>query len=108
MGPKVFLNCAGFIKIDTASLTDSTASYINVLDGSRVHPETYVLALKMAADALEHDELAEDANLLAEALDKILENPEPLKHLDLDSYAEELEREGYGMRESLFITSALS
>ena len=92
MGPKVFLNCAGFIKIDTASLTDSTAFYINVLDGSRVHPEAYGLALKMAVDALEHDELA------ADALDKILENPEPLKHLNLGGYAEELEREGYGKK----------
>ncbi|CAB1347925.1 unnamed protein product [Coregonus sp. 'balchen'] len=48
MGPKVFINCAGFIKIDTASLGDSTDSYIEVLDGSRVHPETYEWARKMA------------------------------------------------------------
>ena len=34
MGPKVFMNCAGFLKIDTASLGDSTDSYIEVLDGS--------------------------------------------------------------------------
>ena len=34
MGPKVFMNCAGFLKIDTASLGDSTDSCIEVLDGS--------------------------------------------------------------------------
>ncbi|KAM6118684.1 LOW QUALITY PROTEIN: transcription elongation factor SPT6 [Phoenicopterus ruber ruber] len=94
MGPKVFINCAGFIKIDTASLGDSTDSYIEVLDGSRVHPETYEWE-KMAVDALEYDESAEDANP-AGALEEILENPERLKDLDLDAFAEELERQGYG------------
>lgn len=117
MGPKVFINCAGFIKIDTASLGDrlasathlnswticcsclihmnfpcSTDSYIEVLDGSRVHPETYEWARKMAVDALEYDESAEDANP-AGALEEILENPERLKDLDLDAFAEELERQ---------------
>uniref|UniRef100_UPI0034C6DEEA SPT6 n=1 Tax=Homo sapiens TaxID=9606 RepID=UPI0034C6DEEA len=84
MGPKVFMNCAGFLKIDT-----------EVLDGSRVHPETYEWARKMAVDALEYDESAEDANP-AGALEEILENPERLKDLDLDAFAEELERQGYG------------
>lgn len=92
MGPKVFMNCAGFLKIDTASLGDSTDSYIEVLDGSRVHPETYEWARKMAVDALEYDESAEDANP-AGALEEILENPERLKDLDLDAFAEELERQ---------------
>uniref|UniRef100_A0A8C6KXY1 SPT6 homolog, histone chaperone and transcription elongation factor n=1 Tax=Nothobranchius furzeri TaxID=105023 RepID=A0A8C6KXY1_NOTFU len=95
MGPKVFINCAGFIKIDTTSLGDSTDAYIEVLDGSRVHPETYEWARKMAVDALEYDESAEDANP-AGALEEILENPERLKDLDLDAFAEELERQGYG------------
>ena len=30
MGPKVFINCAGFIKIDTASLGDRLASFSGV------------------------------------------------------------------------------
>uniref|UniRef100_A0A667WNT6 Transcription elongation factor SPT6 n=1 Tax=Myripristis murdjan TaxID=586833 RepID=A0A667WNT6_9TELE len=76
-------------------LCDLTDSYIEVLDGSRVHPETYEWARKMAVDALEYDESAEDANP-AGALEEILENPERLKDLDLDAFAEELERQGYG------------
>ena len=32
------------------------------MDGSRVHPETYEWARKMAVDALEYDDQAEDAN----------------------------------------------
>merc|ERR1719312_1285209 len=35
MGPKVFINCAGFIKIDTSALGDSEI-YVEVLDGSRI------------------------------------------------------------------------
>ncbi|XP_015115657.1 transcription elongation factor SPT6 isoform X1 [Diachasma alloeum] len=93
MGPKVFINCAGFIKIDTNSLGDSTEAYVEVLDGSRVHPETYEWARKMAVDALEYDD--EDANP-AGAVDEILESPERLKDLDLDAFAEELERQGFG------------
>ena len=57
LGPQVFLNCAGFTKIDTAAISDTTTNYIEVLDGSRVHPETYEWAKKMAVDALEYDEV---------------------------------------------------
>ena len=46
----------------------------------------------MAVDALEYDESADDANP-AEALEEILENPDKLKDLDLDAFAEELERQ---------------
>ncbi|XP_052133580.1 transcription elongation factor SPT6 [Frankliniella occidentalis] len=93
MGPKVFINCAGFIRIDTNSLGDSTEAYVEVLDGSRVHPEAYEWARKMAVDALEYDD--EDANP-AGVLEEILESPERLKDLDLDAFAEELERQGFG------------
>ncbi|XP_026680189.1 transcription elongation factor SPT6 [Diaphorina citri] len=92
MGPKVFINCAGFIKIDTDSL-GSTDAYVEVLDGSRVHPETYEWARKMAVDALEDTEdPVEDTNP-AGALEEILKEPDKLKELDLDAFAEELERQ---------------
>ena len=65
---------------------------MEVLDGSRVHPETYEWARKMAVDALEYDDTAEDANP-AGALEEILESPERLKDLDLDAFAEELDRQ---------------
>ncbi|GAB0093481.1 Transcription elongation factor SPT6 [Sergentomyia squamirostris] len=95
MGPKVFINCSGFIKIDTNSLGDSTEAYVEVLDGSRVHPETYEWARKMAIDALEYDD---DQMNPAGALEEILESPERLKDLDLDAFAVELERQGFGNR----------
>nr|MBE5727272.1 Spt6 [Cucujiformia] len=63
-------------------------------DGSRVHPETYELARKMVVDALEYeDRMGTDP---VEALEEILEAPEKLKDLDLDAFAEELKRQGFG------------
>lgn len=94
MGPKVLINCAGFIKIDTSSLGDSDV-YIEVLDGSRIHNEAYEWARKMAVDALEMEE--EDGNP-ANALEEILQDPEKLNELDLDAFAQELERQGFGKK----------
>uniref|UniRef100_A0A183IH12 S1 motif domain-containing protein n=1 Tax=Soboliphyme baturini TaxID=241478 RepID=A0A183IH12_9BILA len=95
MGPKVFMNSAGFIKINTFEIAEKTDGYVEVLDGSRVHPETYEWARKMAVDALEYDDTSEDANP-ASALEEILEAPDRLKDLDLDAFAKELQRQGYG------------
>ena len=90
--------------VDVSLLCASTEAYIEVLDGSRVHPETYEWARKMAVDALEYDDTAEDANP-AGALEEILESPERLKDLDLDAFAEELERQVSAQRDgSEFLT----
>ncbi len=94
MGPKVLINCAGFIKIDTSSLGDSEV-YVEVLDGSRIHNEAYEWARKMAVDALEYDE--DDGNP-ANALEEILQDPEKLGELDLEAFAQELERQGFGKK----------
>lgn len=97
IGKVVFINCAGFIKIDTSSLSDSgTDTYIEVLDSTRVHPEAYEWARKMAVDALEYDE-DNDTNP-AQALEEIIDNPEKLKDLDLDAFADELMRQGMGLK----------
>ena len=65
--------------------------YVEVLDGSRIHNEAYEWARKMAVDALEYDE--EEGNP-ANALEEILQEPDKLAELDLDAFAEELERQG--------------
>ena len=69
--------------------------YVEVLDGSRIHNEAYEWARKMAVDALEYDE--EEGNP-ANALEEILQEPEKLGELDLDAFAEELERQGFGKK----------
>ncbi|CAL4068292.1 unnamed protein product [Meganyctiphanes norvegica] len=94
MGPKVFINCAGFIKIDTNALGDSD-NYIEVLDSTRIHPEAYDWARKMAVDALEYED---EEGKPAEALEEILEEPEKLSELDLEAFATELQNQGFGKK----------
>ena len=96
IGPTVFLNCAAFIKIDVQEIREKgTDSYIEDLDGSRVHPETYDWAKKMAVDALEYDDTTDDFDS-TEAVQRILRNPEKLRELDLDAFAIQLEKENFG------------
>ena len=95
MGPKVYVNVAGFVKIDTSSLGDGE-TYIEVLDSTRIHPEAYDWARKMAVDALDCDD--EDSNKPAEALEEILDCPEKLNELDLEAFAKELENQGFGLK----------
>ncbi|KAH9493338.1 Transcription elongation factor SPT6 [Dermatophagoides farinae] len=97
IGKIVFINCAGFIKIDTNAFADSgTDTYIEVLDSTRVHPEAYEWARKMAVDALDYDE--DNDHNPAQALEEIIENPEKLRDLDLDEFAKELHRQQFGLK----------
>uniref|UniRef100_A0A1I7XT04 Suppressor of Ty 6 homolog n=1 Tax=Heterorhabditis bacteriophora TaxID=37862 RepID=A0A1I7XT04_HETBA len=116
MGPKVFMNCAGFIKIETTRVAEKTDAYVEVLDGSRVHPETYEWARKMAVDALECNSImfcfkheagsnsiayqVDDSADPTAALEEILQAPDRLKDLDLDAFAEELKRQGFGEKKA--------
>ncbi|CAD5232952.1 unnamed protein product [Bursaphelenchus xylophilus] len=95
LGPTIFINSAGFIKIDIEKVRDTAEDYVEQLDGSRVHPETYEWARKMAMDALEYDETNDPAN----AIDDVIQQPDRLKELDLDAFAEELARQGFGNKQ---------
>ncbi|KHJ99434.1 hypothetical protein OESDEN_00577 [Oesophagostomum dentatum] len=79
-----------------AQVAEKTDAYVEVLDGSRVHPETYEWARKMAVDALEVDDSADPTT----ALEEILQAPDRLKDLDLDAFAEELKRQGFGEKKA--------
>jgi transcriptional accessory protein Tex/SPT6 len=110
LGRRVFINCAAFIKFDVDKIAkeieedddedsdsqrNDEANYTEILDSTRIHPETYEWARKMAIDALDFDENTEGANSTS-AVKEILENPKRLKDLDLDAFAAELERTGHG------------
>ncbi|CAF4632704.1 unnamed protein product, partial [Rotaria sp. Silwood2] len=93
MGKCVFSNCAGFIKINTDAMKQSD-SYIEILDSTRIHPEAYDWARKMAVDALDTEESSEMEP--SAALEEIFQNSERLKDLDLDAFAVELKNTMYG------------
>ncbi|RNA25694.1 transcription elongation factor SPT6 isoform X2 [Brachionus plicatilis] len=101
----MFINCSRFIKLDVDKISkeideddeenQNEANYTELLDSTRIHLESYEWAKKIAIDALDLGENSEAANLRT-ALKEILENPRRLKDLDLDAFAKELIRTGYG------------
>ncbi|KAJ2753327.1 Transcription elongation factor spt6, partial [Coemansia pectinata] len=102
----VFVNCASFLRIRPAAA--------DALDATRIHPQDYMLAYKMALDALdieEDDAAADDAagrrrlgsrhGPARYVADVMRSAPEKLDDLDLVGYAAELKRKGLLKLEAL-------
>ncbi len=62
--PIVFSNAAGFLRIEAMNQNDYD---YEPLDGTRIHPDDYNLARKIAQDALEKDK--SDPELIQELMD---------------------------------------
>lgn len=83
---------------------DDNAGFYDPMDDSRIHPEHYAVAIKIADEALRDDQgqLAmdlqdADGNLDATRVTSaVLDTPEGLRRLALDEYAEQLFRLGRG------------
>ena len=94
MGIKVWNNSASTLILEY----DPTEPESEYLDGTRIHPEDYDIARKMAADALELDEediKAEvDENGTGAIVRKLIKDDaqERVNDLILEEYAEQLER----------------
>ncbi|KAJ3115595.1 Transcription elongation factor spt6 [Phlyctochytrium bullatum] len=86
----VFMNCSSFIRIRRRHLYRDSA--FDVLDDTRIHPEDYDLARKMAADALDIDEIPDSNDPSAHVAELMENDPEKLELLMLDEYGKELER----------------
>lgn len=95
VGQTVFMNCAAFLYIAYSTIDAQNDS--EYLDNTRVHPEDYELGRKMAADALELDELdiqeAQQTGGLGAVVRRLVDNGEEDKVNDLilEEYAEQLE-----------------
>lgn len=96
----IFMNAAGFLYI---SWSERKQRYEDLehdqLDSTRIHPEDYHLATKVAADALEYDPDAiaekEEQGSMSEFIEILRDDPDrrtKLESLNLESYAEELEK----------------
>ena len=78
----VYQNCAGFVIIRAEDKSDP-------LDRTRIHPEHYDLAKKIAASALENARDEDESNI-----EKAMNSPALVKEVDLDNYANYLEGKG--------------
>lgn len=97
----VFMNCAPFIEIPVPNRYDKE---IDLLDATRIHPEDYDLARKMASDALdlEEEDRAEIENESGGIIGKLYdEGVEKLDELLLEGYAKQLEEHGHLKRATL-------
>lgn len=91
VGMRVFINCSGFLKVKPA---------VDVLDITRIHPEDYVLARKMAADALEADD-EDDPEDPSKNVAELINNPRSiLNDLDLEDYSRVLARKYQTQKQS--------
>ncbi|KAI0082636.1 transcription elongation factor SPT6 [Panus rudis PR-1116 ss-1] len=95
---KIFLNAAGFLRIvqstdsvkPSKSRRDEDADIPDPLDNTRIHPEDYELARKMATDALELDEEDvhdEHPSYVVSLIMNDEDNVKKLDELNLDDFA---------------------
>lgn len=101
MGPRVFANCASFLLVSPPDKKAATSTSFSLLDTTRIHPENYVLARKMAADAMELALMGDEAHgdvgseeEARKAVAMVMKQPERLNDLLLDEYAKELVKRG--------------
>lgn len=95
----IFMNSAGFLYI---SWNEKRQRYEDLehdqLDSTRIHPEDYHLATKVAADALEYDPDViaekEEQGTMSDFIEYLRDDPDrrtKLESLNLEKYAEQLE-----------------
>ncbi|KAM7257034.1 hypothetical protein ACFE04_012775 [Oxalis oulophora] len=90
---KVFLNAAGFLRVRRSGLAASSSQYIDLLDDTRIHPESYGLAQNLAKAIYDKDmdgDANDDEDALEEvAIEQLRDRPSILKTFVLDRYIKE-------------------
>ncbi|XAR62643.1 hypothetical protein NMG60_11017483 [Bertholletia excelsa] len=88
LGKKVFVNSVGFLRIRRTGLAASSSQFIDLLDDTRIHPESYGLAQDLAKYVYTKD--VEDANddedVLEMAIEHVRERPDLLRYFELSKY----------------------
>ncbi|BGP25171.1 transcription elongation factor SPT6 [Rhodotorula toruloides] len=95
----IFLNVAGFLRIRQDDLAADLELDIegqenpDILDDTRIHPEDYDVARKMASDAMEYDEEDLEGAAPSKAVADLLDDDvRKLDELALDEFADELSK----------------
>jgi transcription elongation factor SPT6 len=93
VGANIFMNCASFLRIREKYFNQRRSDmFFDVLDDTRIHPEDYDLARKMAADALDIDDPIDDDENPSQHVEELMNGKaHRLDNLMLDDYAKELE-----------------
>ncbi|CAA3013552.1 transcription elongation factor SPT6 homolog [Olea europaea subsp. europaea] len=95
LGKKVFVNAVGFLRVRRSGLTSSSSQFIDLLDDTRIHPESYGLAQELAKDIYRedgNDDANDDEDVLEMAIEHVREKPNLLRSVDVHEYAEQKNR----------------
>lgn len=89
----IFLNCSSFLYIPYDENISANDGSVELLDATRIHPEDYDLARKMAADALDLDEedigsIEEQGGIIYQLMQ---DGVNKVDDLNLNAYGKELE-----------------
>ncbi|CAL0332811.1 unnamed protein product [Lupinus luteus] len=101
---KVFVNAVGFLRIRRSGLAASSSEYIDLLDDTRIHPESYAVAQELAKDVYDEDgtgDANDDDDALDLAIEHVRERPSYLKNLDVVEYATAKEEQKKKQQSSL-------
>jgi transcription elongation factor SPT6 len=103
LGRKVFMNASGFLRVRRSGAAAGSAQIIDLLEDTRIHPESYVLAKNLAKDVQNED--ANEANEMDDdeqemAIEHVRENPDHLSRLKIGEYMKSISEE-FRKRETL-------
>ncbi|KFK40992.1 hypothetical protein AALP_AA2G071400 [Arabis alpina] len=96
LGKKVFVNAAGFLRIRRSGLAASSSQFIDLLDDTRIHPESYGLAQELAKDIYDQDvrgDSNDDEDAIEMAIEHVRDRPASLKKVVLGEYLASKKRE---------------
>ncbi|XVF24560.1 hypothetical protein REPUB_Repub13aG0138700 [Reevesia pubescens] len=95
LGKKVFVNAVAFLRVRRSGLAANSSQFIDLLDDTRIHPESYLVAQELAKDVYDEDFKGDndEEDALEMAIEHVRDRPSLLKSLRLDNYLESKGRE---------------
>ncbi|XP_044467920.1 transcription elongation factor SPT6 homolog [Mangifera indica] len=104
LGKKVFVNAVGFLRVRRSGLAASSSQFIDLLDDTRIHPESYGLAQELAKEVYNRDiegDANDDEDALEMAIEHVRDRPDLLRTYLLDRHITEKKREN--KKETLYL-----
>ncbi|KAK3138392.1 hypothetical protein QOZ80_5AG0368330 [Eleusine coracana subsp. coracana] len=96
LGRKVFMNASGFLRVRRSGAAAASAQIIDLLEDTRIHPESYVLAKNLAKDVyleeLQHDPNDMDDDDLEMAIEHV-KGSKKLRRLVMEEYIRSVQEE---------------
>ncbi|CAI9099411.1 OLC1v1036228C1 [Oldenlandia corymbosa var. corymbosa] len=98
LGKKVFVNAVGFLRVRRSGNATGNGNFIDLLDDTRIHPESYGLAQELAKDVYIMDvgdeTNTEEEETLEMAIEHVRYKPHLLRGVNAYEYAVDKHRQG--------------